>query len=74
MTLFRNIGVIMKDTTEVRGDWMVALETGHRIVVWFYKRDSEQVVEMIYDEHIAATRSVLGCATPRDSGIRLPPY
>jgi hypothetical protein len=52
LTLFRNVGVIMKDKTEIRGDWMVGLETGHRIVVWFHKRDGEQVVEEIYDKHM----------------------
>jgi hypothetical protein len=31
------------------GDWMVALEP--RAVVYFYQREGQQVVEMIYDKH-----------------------
>ncbi len=58
----------MKDKTEVKGDWMVALETGHRIVVWFYKRDGEQVVEVIYDKHIWNTESTRMSRAPRQQG------
>ncbi|MGC2181663.1 MAG: hypothetical protein WA637_00120 [Terriglobales bacterium] len=52
MTLFRKVEVTKEDKTKLIGDWMIALETGHRIVLYFYERGGEQIVEMIYDKHM----------------------
>ena len=68
LTLFRNIQVTMEDKAEVRGDWMGGLETGHRIVVWFYKRDGEQMVEMIYDKHMTEHGEFSDVPRPETAG------
>ena len=51
LTLFRAVEVTKDNKAKIVGDWMIALEAGHRVVLFFYERDPKQVVETIYDTH-----------------------
>ncbi len=53
LTLYRNVKVTRDDDkTEIIGDWIVALPPRDpRGVGFFYKKDGQQIVEIIYDKH-----------------------
>ena len=53
LTLYRNVKVTRdEDKTEIIGDWIVALPPRDpRGVGFFYKKDGQQIVEIIYDKH-----------------------
>jgi hypothetical protein len=53
LSLYRNIKTTRyEDKTEIIGDWLVALSPREpRAVGFFYKKEGQQVVEVIYDKH-----------------------
>jgi len=53
LTLYRNVKITRDEgKTEIIGDWLVALPPREpRGVGFFYKKDGQQMVEIIYDKH-----------------------
>ena len=43
LALYRGVKVTRNDKTEDIGDWLVALETGHRIVLFRFEREGKRI-------------------------------